>query len=54
MDVLCAFAKLSLDSNYCKPVINDKVSEIKLKDCKHACLDANDSGCISNDCLMDK
>mmetsp|Transcript_2955 Transcript_2955/g.278 ORF Transcript_2955/g.278 Transcript_2955/m.278 type:complete len:86 (-) Transcript_2955:778-1035(-) len=54
IDVLSSFANLSTASNYVKPTINDEVTKIKLIESKHACLDANDSGCISNSCVMDK
>ncbi|KRX07821.1 P-loop containing nucleoside triphosphate hydrolase [Pseudocohnilembus persalinus] len=55
LDVFCTFANIAVNSNqYVKPKINSQIETIKLIDSKHACLDARESNCIANDCVMNK
>lgn len=39
-DTLLAFAKLSAENNYCKPVINDNIEVISIKDGRHPVVEA--------------
>ena len=55
LDCLLALATVAAKNNYCKPVINNKVSGIKIINGRHPVVEAmmNTSEFVPNDCLFD-
>lgn len=54
-DTLLSFAKLSASGNYCKPVINDSIEGISIKDGRHPVVEAlmKDGEFVPNDTELD-
>ena len=53
LDVLLSFSAVSVQNNYCRPILHDNFS-LKLKESRHPVIESFEESFVSNDCIMDE